>query len=131
MWAAPGVAGSMPHLAYARLDIARFSTVYSAKGHWTLTDDLASVPNNARPSAQYLDMADNKQTASRDAQNIGTALSIDVVEGIVRDAAAAVLSLQPAGEISCVNKDVIGYPHLSIWLNDMAVQCHHDLLIEF
>jgi hypothetical protein len=43
--------GVVARLLYARIDAPRFASIYSAKGRWSLLDDLTSVPQASLPTA--------------------------------------------------------------------------------
>lgn len=96
MWDARQAAGSLPHLVYARLDAARFASVYSAKGHWALIDELSHVPASVQAMSTHVEVAPSNQIQHAESTRI--AVSLQQVEQLVRDTAVTVLGMPPEGE---------------------------------
>ena len=78
-------ATAVPQLVVAKMDIPRFTAVNTAKGSWSLLSLLATVAEdfqatNAAPAPPLLE-----------SQGARAGLSLDAVQGIVRDVAAAII----------------------------------------
>lgn len=117
------MAGSVPQMLYARLDIARFRSIYATRGRWALLDELASLPVAsgaeedvsqalAHPEAAVPPDASTAQAMASKSRGA----SLDVVEAVVRRVAAAVLGpdtaegalLSRASRVSCLaNVDAV------------------------
>ena len=102
IYEAPVAAGCLPALVYARIDPGRFTSVYSAKGRWSLIEDLTAVPVSAsssviaaRPLCQPLQQ--QRELVGKAHMQTRAAWSLEAVQHIVREAAASVLGIQPEG----------------------------------
>ena len=95
MWDAAITAGHLPRLIYARVDMARFSAINSAKGPWALLLQLSAVPSTGRSAApqQAALPAASLQLApaAAAAPHQAAAVPLEAVEKAVRDAAASIL----------------------------------------
>ena len=94
-WDAVHVAGGLPQLAYARLDIARFRSIYATRGRWALLDQLASLPADCAavtqaPAARALGTLGASPGAQGAARRAAVA-SLGALQEVVCRVAAAVL----------------------------------------
>lgn len=90
--------GSVPQLLYARLDIARFRSIYATRGRWALLDGLASLPVASGPEEDVSQALAHPEAAVPPDASTAQAMaskprgaSLDAVEAVVRRVAAAVL----------------------------------------
>lgn len=98
------VAGSVSHMLYARIDVLRFSTIYSAKGRWGLLDGLLLTSQGRAPSPSANDMpvctvaATNGSFGSSKETNIAP-VGLQQVEQAVKDAASDILGVDLDGKL--------------------------------
>lgn len=121
-------AGCVSQLLFARIDALRFATIYSAKGHWGLLDQLLltaesagasnrpSDPPRASSTAVHLlsggerDLVQPRHTSATDLQE---------VVHVVKNAAADILGQELDGTCGAVN-------HLPPW-KPLFCRIHHLL----
>ena len=95
-WDAVHVACGLPQLVYARLDVARFRSIYATRGRWALLDQLASLPAGTvdasqAPADETLKNLGTSPGAPQGAARRAAAFSLGALEGVVRRLTAAVL----------------------------------------
>lgn len=100
------MAGGLPQLVYARLDVARFRSIYATRGRWALLDQLASLPAgrvaaSQAPAVRTLKILDPGPGAAQGAARSTDVVSLGVLEDVVRRVAAAVLGPDAAGGARC------------------------------
>ena len=92
-------AGVAPQLLYARIDAPRFAKIYSAKGRWSLVDQLLQAPAATQaPAAAVPRAVATAPTPGTSGAAPAPAVSLQQVEQAVRAAAADVLGDEPAGD---------------------------------
>lgn len=92
VWEAGVAAGSVPQMVYARIDIPRFTSIYSAKGPWALLRSLSAV--DARSQSAALPAPSHAAAAQAPAVTAGVqkpAVALEAVTKVVRDAALSIL----------------------------------------
>lgn len=96
-------AGSASQLLYARLDTPRFSKIYSAKGRWSLLDQLLLTAAPAGASSLLSLPHEGHTGAQRPslARGQNRSWGLEQVAGVVRGAAADILGAQLGGECGC------------------------------
>ena len=99
VWTAPQIAGVLPHMVYARIDAARFASVYSAKGRWSLIEDLTTTATPLDIASDPLPVqSDGPSPISEPSSEERRALSHEAVRSIVHEAAVTLLGALPEGE---------------------------------
>ena len=89
-------ATTVPQLVVAKMDIPRFTAVNTAKGPWSLLSLLATTPEDrqateAEPAPPPLD-----------SQATRTGLSLEAIQGVVRDVAAAIIGETLEGKATVI-----------------------------
>lgn len=102
VWEGAAVAGSLSQLVWTRMDAARFIGVNTARGPWSLIQDLsttsakpAALPAPAAPVAGLAGSMVQAPTARHALPSIG----LEQVQQIVAQAAASVLGTDAEGEV--------------------------------
>ena len=92
MWEAAEAAGAVPQVVYAKIDIPRFSSIYSAKGPWALLHSLSDVDAHSgghQPEPALAANPAQAPAAVTTGQQPGVAL--EAITKVVRDAALSIL----------------------------------------
>lgn len=85
-------AGAVPQMVYARIDIPRFTSIYSAKGPWALLRSLSAVDTRSQIASEPgPSRAAAAQAPALAAAAQRPAVALEAVMKVVRDAALSIL----------------------------------------
>ncbi len=96
------MAGSVSHLLYARIDMRRFYTVYTAKGRWGLLDGLLWIPHGCEPLLGLAGMPVRVVAAGNSGSSKGRSVAqvgLHQVSQAIKEAATDILGMDFDGEL--------------------------------